>query len=126
MTKSNAQIFTELTTKDKNDVWHEVRKGSYQAVDNMLIIDYKYICSCGLVGNYKQPLEIHCKNLNPTYPNAADILNRMRDFVGEDGYIQFVIYLIIPKGMNYFTFIDQYILNPSALLEKAIEFLETP
>jgi hypothetical protein len=64
----------------------------------------------------------------PDNYNAADILNRMREFCGEGKYREFILRVGTQSrdwNNNYTYYINTiYILNPSALLERAIEFLE--
>ena len=118
---TNAQRFHELTGKDKNDVWNNF----------IGFRSSKFHCSCGLNFNYHNDLLEHIKESNPTYDNAADILNRMREFLEDDKYEEF-IYTVGAYdkadhsiGLNEWISIDiEYILNPAALLERAIEFLE--
>lgn len=95
MTKSPAQIFHELTCKHRKE--------------------YKSCKECPL---YSLPII--------EYSNAADILNRMKEFCGEEGYYNFThkIVLVNTGYIDIDKFLDKYILNPSALLQKAIEFLE--
>jgi hypothetical protein len=66
----------------------------------------------------------------PENPNAADILNRMKEFCEEERYIEFMLSFTSftdSRGyttyMSPITFVNNYILNPSALLRKAVEFL---
>jgi len=65
---------------------------------------------------------------NPTYSTAADILNRMKEFCGVDKYENFICTVgsITPlfDEPPIYSIEEKYILNPSALLQKAIEFLE--
>jgi hypothetical protein len=69
---------------------------------------------------------------NPTYDNAADILNRMKDYCGEERYKIFINSFTSYTDYRHWTtykptidFINEiYILNPSALLRKAVEFLQ--
>jgi len=112
---TNAQRFHELTAKDKADVWNNF----------IGFRSSKFHCSCGLNFNYHNDLLEHIKESNPTYSNAADILNRMREFCGEDKYGDFILWLpdYSVNGILKHV-IDTYILNPSALLERAIEFLQ--
>lgn len=86
MTKSNAQIFTELT----GGKWDE---------ENCV-----------------------------TFLNAADILNKMKEFCGEERYKEFVNEYIgeISYDVEHNEIIyinEKYILTPSLLLEKAVEYL---
>ena len=116
---ADAQRFHELT----GGCWHEFKEVS----------QYGNICKCNcLCGN----LDEHIKKSNPTYSNAADILNRMKEFCGEEKFGLFVgnIGNVVDYQYEKFEFgndiptdylVDlKYILNPPALLRKAVEFLE--
>lgn len=62
----------------------------------------------------------------PENYNAADILNRMKEFCREERYINFIKTvgeIMAPHNYHEVISID-YILNPPALLQKAVEFLE--
>lgn len=100
--KSSAQIFTELT----GGCWHERgKRGRFTEI----------CCKCGK--KYKR---------NPTYQNVADILRVMearKDYYDFMEYIANRIDYQIPMNVLVY-FINDYILNPSALLERAIEFLK--
>ena len=110
---TDAQRFTELT----GGCWHEYDK----------IIGLYNKCSCGKIcGN----LDEHIKQSNPTYSNAADILNRMKEFCGQSKYNKFLWEESVDcvgrtqlEAIN--NFIEKYILNPPVLLRKAVEFLVT-
>jgi hypothetical protein len=109
---TDAQRFTELT----GGCWHEYDK----------IIGLYNKCSCGKIcGN----LDEHIKQSNPTYSNAADILNRMKEFCGIDKYEDFICTIgsITPlfDEPPIYSIEEKFILNPAALLKKAMEFLET-
>lgn len=116
---SDAQRFTELTDGcwhncyRKDGYWHDCYKCEKQYKDSD----------------------------NLTYSNAADILNRMRTFCGEEKYRKFIKTISYEKHIDYreaygepderyfvqmslTDFINNYILNAPALLRKAIEFLE--
>ena len=120
MTKSDAQRFTELT----GGIWHE------------LLHSNSRICTCGLTGESQSLLFIHISESNPTYSNAADILNRMKEFCGEERYAKFIgtlplTFIVDKLNPNeeltkklFISFIDTYILNTPALLKKSVEFLE--
>lgn len=122
MTKTNAQIFTELTEKDKNDVWHEVEMVDFGAY----LIQR---CSCG------QPLSKKCSN--PTYQNAADILTRMREFCGEERFYNFMheVGIIIGAAIlnkqdhEYYIDVDYLIEKDEngelVLLQRAIDFIRS-
>ena len=53
----------------------------------------------------------------PTYDNAADILNRMKEKCGEERFETFL------HDIGWFKTLD-FLFNPSALLRKACEWLE--
>ena len=66
---------------------------------------------------------------NPAYFNAADILNLMREFCREERYGKFIQELAFEMfrtktAPSINEFIEMFILNPPALLRKAVEFLE--
>ena len=70
---------------------------------------------------------------NSTYTNPADILKRMRDYCGEERYALFMAKLEYGMQQPNIEAIDwdgsideDYVLNPSALLRKACEWLEKP
>lgn len=113
---TDAQRFHELT----GGCWHEYDK----------IIGLYNKCSCGKIcGN----LDEHIKQSNPTYTNPADILKRMRDYCGEERYALFMAKLEYGMQQPNIEAIDwdgsideDYVLNPSALLRKACEWLEKP
>lgn len=117
---TNARIFTELTGRK----WHFV--SSYG--------EHYYECSCGeRYGSYEAIGE-HTKVSNPTYQNAADILNRMREFCGEDEVKHHSFMLNIGtyysdrsllKVVITYYIEETYILNAPALLQEAIEFLRS-
>jgi hypothetical protein len=114
---SNAQIFHELTGGEIAEAywWCETCQqelGGYNVT---------YEENCAICGH---PVIVKGGDC-PTYSNAADILNRMREFCGEDKYGDFILWLpdYSVNGILKHV-IDTYILNPSALLERAIEFLQ--
>jgi hypothetical protein len=116
---SDAQIFTELI----DGKWHEAK---------LFQDGINYKCSCGCLF-YKERMDNHIKESNPTYSNAADILNKMKEFCGEERYYTFIrkkgigiVRKLTDYPINvYNVFIDEtYILNPPALLKKAVEFLK--
>lgn len=104
-----AKRFTELT----GGCWHEWKGNN--PIGN--------VCSCGSTcGNISE----HIEASNPTYSNAADILNVMWERKDCYGFIENIV-----KAIKYKTplnvlayFINDYILNPTALLREAVEFLE--
>lgn len=112
---TDAQKFHELT----GGCWHEFKEVS----------QYGNICKCNcLCGN----LDEHIKKSNPTYSHADEILKRMKEYCGEERYFDFMVRLgsdVIEKtnptpiGLIN-NFLNDYILNPPALLKKAVEFLE--
>ncbi len=61
---------------------------------------------------------------NSTYSNPADILNRMKEYCGDERYSIFIIGLDLECVGILENFINDYILNAPALLRKAVEFLE--
>jgi hypothetical protein len=106
---TDAQRFTELTGG-----CHHVRTSKYSAICRKCKAD---ICSAPSI----------------SYDNAADILNRMKEYCGEERYYTFIrkkgigiVRKLTDYPINvYKIFIDEtYILNPSLLLREAIEFLE--
>lgn len=115
---SDAQIFTELI----DGKWHEAK---------LFQDGINYKCSCGCLF-YKERMDNHIKESNPTYSNPKDILEKMKQFCGEDRYYEFIIHIsFVQTGssnvgfiMSIGDFINTYILNPPLLLKKAIEFLE--
>lgn len=115
MTKSDAQIFTELT----GGCWHGWER------ENILYkkgLDAKICKHCGIYWN----IDLQ----NPTYSNAADILKRMREYCGEEKYKKFFTEIATKRNGEYlelmtiYEFVATYILNPPALLKKAVEFLK--
>jgi len=115
---TDAQRFTELT----GGKWHEIN-----------INIPRLQCSCGKEwygGATTEELNKHL-SLNPTYSNASDILNRMKEFCGEEKYLIFISWLCSTLSFSIdnfrivMDFINTYILNPPALLRKAVEFLVT-
>ncbi len=121
MTENYEKLFHEATAKE-GEVWHEVvehRSGYYR-------------CSCGEVFAYGSDIDNHINQINPTYSHADEILKRMKEYCGEERYFDFMVRLgsdVIEKtnptpiGLIN-NFLNDYILNPPALLKKAVEFLE--
>jgi hypothetical protein len=113
---TNAQIFTELT----GGCWHEP-----------IFYGSRICIHCGVliaVGDANKPFYDMVK-YNPTYSNAADILNRMREFVGEDKYKIFGtiigLWTYDPFNSKYNLYVgEKYVTDPPVLLERAIEFLQ--
>jgi adenine-specific DNA glycosylase len=95
--KSDAQRFTELTCSHKKD---------WPNCDNC-------------------PFRFKCKAEMPTYSNPADILEKMKQFCGIHKFRNFIYQLSDDCCEDTIMFVETYILNPPALLRKAIEFLET-
>ncbi len=117
MTKSPAQIFTELT----GGCWHE-------ANDCILGV---WTCSCGkkFYECEEEQLLEHLQKENNLYSNPADILTKMKEFCGEEKYGEFIKFSlsswIIPFKEGTRVYINiEYILNPTQLLERACEWLE--
>lgn len=121
-TKSPAQIFTEAT----GGHWHIGREDGFPRFG---------VCECGYVAINKNTLD------NPTYSNPADILRRMKEFLGEEGFEKFIKTISLEKHVDYreaygepderyfvtmsiIDFINGFILNAPALLDKAIEYLQ--
>lgn len=126
MNKSDAQKLTELL----GGCWHEVVA---RGLEN--------ICSCGFKSYLIVSLDEHIEESNPTYKNPKDILNKMKEFCGEERYIKFIRKISLKKHIDYaaydeepdkvsfvpmstYEFINAYILNIPALVTKAIEFLD--
>lgn len=119
---SDARRFTELTAKE-GDYWHEMYGCNGQLV-----------CSCGEKFSLSSFAINHVRQSNPTYTNAADILNRMKEFCGEERYRHFIVETGIgtwhevdsfKEGRKITFYIkEEFIRNPSDLLQKAIEWLE--
>lgn len=118
--KSDEQKFTELT----GGCWHIFRQKSEDEWATM---------KCQKCGFETNELNAQfTETAHPTYSNAADILNKMKEFCGEDRYYEFIIHIsFVQTGssnvgfiMSIGDFINTYILNPPLLLKKAIEFLE--
>jgi adenine-specific DNA glycosylase len=95
--KSDAQRFTELTCSHKKD---------WPNCDNC-------------------PFRFKCKAEMPTYSNPKDILEKMKQFCGIHKFRNFIYQLSDDCCEDTIMFVETYILNPPALLRKAIEFLET-
>jgi hypothetical protein len=105
---SDAQRFTELL----GGCWHEW----------MDTTEVGLRCTCRMIcGN----LDEHIKKSNPTYSNPKDILNKMKEFCGIHKFRNFIYQLSDDCCEDTIMFVETYILNPPALLRKAIEFLET-
>jgi hypothetical protein len=111
--KSDAQKLTELL----GGCWHE------NTERDPLYKNNKLLCTKCNTWQLTDPC-IRRGFIRPTYTHADEVLIPMREKLGEDKYMQFVIFLISSKEINYFTFIENYILNAPALLDKAIEYLE--
>lgn len=114
-----ARLFHEATAKE-GEVWHEVvehRSGYYR-------------CSCGEVFAYGSDIDNHINQINPTYDNPRDILNRMKEYCGEEKYKKFFTEIATKRNGEYlelmtiYEFVATYILNPPALCKKAGEFLK--
>jgi hypothetical protein len=106
---NDAQRFTELTGGCRH-----VRTSKYSAICRKCKAD---ICSAPSI----------------SYDNAADILNRMRDYCGEERYREFievggigiVYHSGVASGYRWLVAINEdYILDHPALLKKAVEFLK--
>jgi len=110
---SDARRFTELTAKEGDD-WHEMYGCNGQLV-----------CSCGEKFSLSSFAINHVRQSNPTYTNAADILNRMKEFCGE-GLEDFIVEVggLSKHGSHLDTILVDYVLHPDDLLQKAIEWLE--
>lgn len=107
MTENYAKEFFLLTAKE-GDCWH-IRISKYSA-----------ICKkCGADMSTAT---------NPTYSHADDILKRMRGYCEIDKYEDFIctVGFIIPlyDEPPIYSIEEKYILDPPALLKKAVEFLE--
>lgn len=109
MTDNYAKEFHEATAKE-GDCWHEWITGVSPEI-------YLIVCKhCG---------EIYTDyNDNPTYDNPRDILNRMKEFCGEERYDEFIRWLQQTHWFEIDEFLETYILNPPALLKKAVEFMK--
>lgn len=118
MTKSPAQRF------------HEATGGNHRLVERGCY----YYCSCGKKW-YAHPTPIAWKRhtQNPTYSNAADILNRMKEYLGEEEYREFIdanqIGIVYHMGADNgyvwkVAINEEYITNPYSLLEKAWEYIK--
>jgi uncharacterized C2H2 Zn-finger protein len=114
-----AKLFFLATAKE-GEVWHEVvehRSGYYR-------------CSCGEVFAYGSDIDNHINQINPTYDNPRDILKRMREYCGDERFDLFMAQLEYGnntnvEGIDWSGNIDiDYILDPPALLQKAVEFLK--
>jgi hypothetical protein len=102
--KSDAQRFHELT----GGCWHEP-----------IFLGSRICNKCGVlfaIGNANEPFDDFDK-VNPTYSNSADILNRMKEFCGEEKFEKFLY------EIGWFK-TTKYLFDCLALLDKAIEFLE--
>ena len=114
--KSDAQKFTELT----GGCWHKISPFDSPLSIILSIVD----------GGKLEQNEYECRMCgtkyihNPTYTNAADILNKMKEFCGEEKYSEFIIELDLDGSGILESFINKFVLNHSALLQKVIEFLE--
>ncbi len=112
-----AKRFTELMGK----CWHEGAfaqlSNPYDARHGMNVL-YCIYCKLELEPDYKSKL--------PTYSNAADILRVMEERKDYYDFIEKIVksinYTIPLNVLSYF--INDYILNPTALLREAVEFLE--
>ncbi len=126
MTENYEKLFFLATAKE-GDVWHEIT--NYTIVKDGRVITYA-TCSCGKNFLFDSTLDEHIKNSNPTYDNPRDILKRMREYCGEERFDLFMAQLEYGnntnvEGIDWSGNIDiDYILNPPALLKKAVEFLK--
>jgi hypothetical protein len=112
-----ARLFHEAT----GGIWHEVEQAG---------TGY-FKCSCSKEKHSYYYAEFLYQHTNPTYTNPADILNRMKEYCGEERYGEFIYQCITEmrtlNKTSYLTvmgFVDSFILNAPALLRKAVEFLE--
>jgi hypothetical protein len=121
--KSDAQRFTEMT----GVCWHE---RDWSKEPSFWVGGNGWQCfTCRKCG---QNIPIDYDSKRPTYSNPKDILEKMKEFCGEDRYYEFIIHIsFVQTGssnvgfiMSIGDFINTYILNPPLLLKKAIEFLE--
>ena len=115
MTKSEAQIFTELT----GVCWHGW-EAITEWVESIPTGTFFKCQKCGAILDCKE-------NENPTY-SAVDILKRMKEFCGEEKYRKFIRTKAI--GLCQLTddewiisIYETYILNPALLLKKCNEFI---
>jgi hypothetical protein len=71
---------------------------------------------------------------NPTYTDSASILEKMREKLGEEKYSKFIYQLSsqyfdkngitrIGQQARLINFLNDYIFNPAALIDKALEFM---
>lgn len=110
-TKSPAQIFTELI----GGCLHTFAPKSEDEWATM-------VCSkCGYTTN---DLNAQFEETANDYLNAADILNKMKEFCGEERYYKFICEIGLEKNFVYYVE-EKYILNAPTLLLKAIEYLRS-
>jgi hypothetical protein len=109
MNKSDAQKLTELL----GGCWHE-RDWTEEISTTMTGLNCRK-CEKFVPFSYK----------HPTYSNPKDILEKMKQFCGIHKFRNFIYQLSDDCCEDTIMFVETYILNPPALLRKAIEFLET-
>ncbi len=89
-----------------------------------------YVCNCGIELPTALFCQDHIKESNPTYSHADEILNRMKEYWGEEGYDLFMAQLEYGnrenvEAIDWSGMIDvDLVTNPKALLSKAIEYLK--
>jgi hypothetical protein len=93
------------------------------------------ICWCGVLSDNKEDIDAHIQNNpNPTY-DSASILLKMKEKLGEEKYSKFIYQLSsqyfdkngitrIGQQARLINFLNDYIFNPAALIDKASEYCE--
>lgn len=112
-----------MTELDYPRLFHEATGGCWHEWE--IYTDWvESIPTCSYSVCKKCNTTLDCKEKeNPTYSNPRDILNRMKEYCGEEKYREFID--IVGASVYDTYYIDEdYILNPPALLKKAWEFLK--
>lgn len=110
-------------------LFHEATDGCWHEVELFSNKDSNENYRCKKCGNLFY-LFHHIGNVNPTYDNPRDIFKRMKEKCGEEQYSLFMAQLeYVDNGyiepQDWSGSIDvEYVKNPTALLRKAVKFLE--
>jgi hypothetical protein len=102
--------------------WHEIKSEGYY--DGIRQVEQPK-CSCGKSFLFLSELKDHIARNNPTYSDAASILLKMKEKLGEEKYRAFLFEIFYFEANDPLqTFVDKYIFNPRALMERALEFMK--
>jgi hypothetical protein len=108
------------------ECWHEIKSEGYY--DGIRQVEQPK-CSCGKSFLFLSELKDHIARNNPTYSDAASILLKMKEKLGEIEFNNFM-WGLNEKRRDHdcvriiYVMPLKYIFNPAALIDKASEYLE--